>query len=58
MQDVPTNYDSDLFINIIREIEKYSPYKYVIENYFVKDEHQSEINTNFKIIADHIRNSS
>ncbi|UOE63769.1 alanine--tRNA ligase [Mycoplasmopsis bovis] len=55
MQDVPTNYDSDLFINIIREIEKYSPYKYVIENYFVKDEHQSEINTNFKIIADHIR---
>ncbi|QQH26490.1 hypothetical protein HYE11_02355 [Mycoplasmopsis bovis] len=55
MQDVPTNYDSDLFINIIREIEKYSRYKYIIENYFVKDEHQSEINTNFKIIADHIR---
>ncbi|WP_406617552.1 alanine--tRNA ligase [Mycoplasmopsis adleri] len=55
MQDVPTNYDSDLFINIIHEIEKYTPYKYDMDNYFKKDPKQTEINTNFKIIADHVR---
>ncbi|WP_029513217.1 alanine--tRNA ligase [Mycoplasmopsis primatum] len=58
MQDVPTNYDSDLFMNIIHEIEKYSPYKYKMDNYFIKDKEQTEINTNFKIIADHIRTAT
>lgn len=56
MQDAPTNYDSDLFINIIKEIEKYATVKYDIDNYFKKDKKQTEINTNFKVIADHIRN--
>ncbi|MBZ4195548.1 alanine--tRNA ligase [Mycoplasma sp. 1331] len=55
MQDVPTNYDSDLFQNIIHEVEKYTPYKYIINNYFEKNEEQTEINTSFKIIADHVR---
>ncbi|WP_338822953.1 alanine--tRNA ligase [Mycoplasmopsis felifaucium] len=55
MQDVPTNYDSDLFINIIHEIEKFTDLKYDINNYFTKDQKQTEINTNFKIIADHVR---
>lgn len=55
MQDAPTNYDSDLFINIIKEIEKYATVKYDIDNYFKKDKKQTEINTNFKVIADHIR---
>ncbi|WP_027120649.1 alanine--tRNA ligase [Mycoplasmopsis lipofaciens] len=55
MQDVPTNYDSDLFINIIHEIEKYTEYKYDVNNYFTNDLEQKEINTYFKVIADHIR---
>ncbi|QSF13987.1 alanine--tRNA ligase [Mycoplasma sp. Mirounga ES2805-ORL] len=55
LQDAPTNYDSDLFQPIIKEIEKYTEFKYDIENYFSKNKKQREINTNFKIIADHIR---
>ncbi|AIA29678.1 alanyl-tRNA synthetase [Mycoplasmopsis californica] len=55
MQDAPTNYDSDLFQNIIHEIEKFTEFKYDINNYFTKEPVQREINTNFKIIADHIR---
>lgn len=55
LQDAPTNYDSDLFLGIIREIEKYTNVKYDVENYFTKEEKQREINTCFKIIADHIR---
>lgn len=59
MQDAPTNYDSDLFLPIINEIEKYvsNEYRYRVDNYFVSKENliQTQINTNFKIIADHIR---
>lgn len=55
MQDVPTNYDTDLFLPIIHEIEKMTPYNYKIDNYFVKDQEQAKINTAFKIIADHMR---
>lgn len=55
MQDVPTNYDSDLFINIIKEVEKYTKYRYDVDNYFKNDKKQKEINTYFKIIADHAR---
>ncbi|QKT05583.1 alanine--tRNA ligase [Mycoplasma sp. OR1901] len=55
LQDAPTNFDTDLFLPIINKIEEYTSYKYVIENYFTKDPVQTEINTNFKIIADHMR---
>ncbi|UUD36460.1 alanine--tRNA ligase [Mycoplasmopsis citelli] len=55
LQDAPTNFDTDLFLPIIQEIEKYTPYQYKINNYFVKDEQQTLINTNFKVIADHMR---
>ncbi|MGL5204855.1 MAG: alanine--tRNA ligase, partial [Metamycoplasmataceae bacterium] len=55
MQDVPTNFDTDLFQDIIKEIEKYTKQKYVIENYFIKDLKQERINKNFKIISDHMR---
>ncbi|WGI36435.1 alanine--tRNA ligase [Mesomycoplasma lagogenitalium] len=55
MQNAPTNYDTDLFLPIIKEIEKLTPYKYKTENYFIKDENQEKINIKFKIIADHIR---
>jgi len=46
LQDVPTNYDTDLFIPIIREIEKISKQKYLIA-------HDKDVS--FRVIADHIR---
>lgn len=55
LQDAPTNYDTDLFLPIIREIEKYTSYKYDIDNYFKKDKEIAKINTAFKIVADHMR---
>ncbi|MGL5617455.1 MAG: alanine--tRNA ligase [Metamycoplasmataceae bacterium] len=55
MQDAPTNFDTDLFQNIIKEIEKYTKQKYVIENYFIRDLKQEKINKHFKIISDHMR---
>ncbi|MBF0848240.1 alanine--tRNA ligase, partial [Streptococcus danieliae] len=46
MQDVPTNFDTDLFIPIIRKIEEISGKKY-LEN--------EDCDVAFKVIADHIR---
>ncbi|WP_412031419.1 alanine--tRNA ligase [Metamycoplasma buccale] len=57
MQDAPTNFDTDLFLPIIHEVEKLTTFKYDINNYFIKDSTQEKINTYFKIIADHIRAS-
>ncbi len=54
-QDAPTNFDTDLFLPIIRTVEKMSNEQYVIENYFMNDPKQTEINKKFKIIADHSR---
>lgn len=55
LQDGPTNFDTDLFLPIIYEVEKISNYKYDIKNYFTKDAKQDVINKHFKIIADHMR---
>ena len=56
LQNTPTNYDTDLFLPIIKTIEKYSKsHKYDINAYFSKDKTQKEINRNFIIIADHIK---
>lgn len=46
MQDVPTNFDTDLFIPIIRKIEELSNEKYNVN---------AEKDVAFKVIADHIR---
>ena len=46
LQDVPTNFDTDLFIPIIREIENLSGAKYGVS---------TEQDVAFKVIADHIR---
>ena len=46
LQDVPTNFDTDLFIPIIREIEKLSGAKYGVSK---------EQDVAFKVTADHIR---
>lgn len=54
-QDVPTNFDTDLFLPIINEIEKISRQKYDTDNYFKENLEQRSINKKFKVIADHIR---
>lgn len=54
-QDVPTNFDTDLFQTIIHEIEKYSAKKYCINAYFKNDINQIKINFAYKVIADHFR---
>ncbi|MXR05884.1 alanine--tRNA ligase [Mycoplasma flocculare] len=55
LQDGPTNYDTDLFLPIIAEIEKNTDFHYDINNYFLKKPSQTKINTSFRIISDHIR---
>ena len=55
LQDGPTNFDTDLFLPIIKTIETLSGAQYKPENYFVQDPQQTIINKHFKIIADHIR---
>ena len=56
-QDVPTNFDTDLFQGIINSIEKISKYKYDINSFFTKNNNQKKINLNYKIISDHARAS-
>ena len=58
LQDVPTNYDTDLFIPIIKHIEQISGQQYKIENYFINNPKQKTINSYFRIIVDHIRAAS
>lgn len=55
LQDVPTNFDTDLFQAIIKKCEIFSQCHYDINNYFKNEPKQREINTAFKIISDHIR---
>ncbi|BAP39545.1 alanine--tRNA ligase [Metamycoplasma canadense] len=57
MQDAPTNFDTDLFLPIIKEVERLTNYHYDINNYFINDPNQTKINTWFRVIADHIRAS-
>ena len=57
LQDVPTNFDTDLFLPIINEIEKFSDLHYDMNAFFTKDPNQLEINRCFKVIADHIKSS-
>lgn len=54
-QEANTNFDTDLFLPIIGEIEKFSNQKYDIDNYFKKDSSQEKINFNYRVIADHLR---
>lgn len=50
-----TNFDSDLFIPLIETLQKSANVKYNADNYFVKDENQTKINTAYKVIVDHMR---
>ncbi|MHA3786410.1 alanine--tRNA ligase [Mycoplasma sp. Z244C] len=55
MQDAPTNFDTDLFLPIIHEIEKFTEFRYDVNNYFTKEPEQMFVNSCFKVIADHMR---
>lgn len=57
LQNTHTNFETDLFMPIIKEIEKISIYKYDVENYFKNNLEQNNINLNLKIISDHIRSA-
>lgn len=54
-QDAPTNFDTDLFMPLIKETEKLTGATYDKDNYFAGDKDQEKINKNFRIIADHLR---
>ncbi|AKX34616.1 alanyl-tRNA synthetase [Spiroplasma litorale] len=56
-QNTPTNFETDIFLPTIKELEKLSDnkFKYIYNDYQNIDENQTKINTAFKVIADHIR---
>ncbi len=56
-QDVPTDFDIDIFKPLISVIENYSEYKYDVDAYFSNDLEQKKINKNFRIIVDHFKAS-
>ncbi len=55
LQDGNTNFDTDLFVPIIKSVEKMTGKKYDGNAYFTQNEKQTKINKSFKIIADHMR---
>lgn len=55
LQNGITNFDTDLFLPIIHELENIAQISYNPKNYFLKNPEQTQINKNFKIIADHMR---
>ncbi|MGM9968368.1 MAG: alanine--tRNA ligase [Rummeliibacillus sp.] len=58
VQNVPTNFDTDLFMPIIEKIEEFANRKYKRPNEIDFNEifgSEEDINTPFKVIADHIR---
>lgn len=56
-QDVPTNFDTDLFQPIIKAVNKHSSKNYDMDNYFKKDHIQEKINFAYRVISDHLRAS-
>lgn len=55
IQDVPTNFDTDLFKPIIEAISTLTDCKYDQDNYFEPKPEQTKINYSYRIIADHIK---
>ncbi|TRX38845.1 alanine--tRNA ligase [Flavobacterium sp. ZT3R18] len=52
LQGVQSNYDTDVFTPIIREIETITGSKYTIK---AKDEAEDKVNIAIRVIADHVR---
>ncbi len=57
LQEVPTNYDTDLFLPLINELEKFTNKKYEVNAFFSNNQYQLEINRSFKVIVDHIKSA-
>lgn len=57
-QNTPTNFETDIFLPTIKEIENLCDFKYSIDNYLNPEVLQTKINTCFKVISDHIRATS
>lgn len=61
MQNVTSNYDTDVFTPLIREIETITGYKYTPNdvrtgrNLSVPNENQEKINIAIRVVADHVR---
>ena len=59
MQEVPTNYDTDFFINIINTAQNYAEnMKYDSEAYFGDDKKQKWVNRNYVVIVAHLKAST
>lgn len=58
-QDVPTNYDIDVFDNVKQEIQKYTENKYNKQLYFEKQKNPIDllINRAFNVIIDHFKSA-
>lgn len=54
LQNVATNFEIDIFQKIIKEIEKFTTFKYDV-NFYLATKKQKEINYAFRIIADHVK---
>ncbi|MDR6843942.1 alanine--tRNA ligase [Flavobacterium granuli] len=52
LQGVQSNYDTDVFTPLIREIETITGTKYTIK---AKDEEEEKVNIAIRVIADHVR---
>jgi alanyl-tRNA synthetase len=52
LQNVQSNYDTDVFTPLIREIETITGTKYTIK---AKDEAEDKVNIAIRVIADHVR---
>lgn len=55
IQEVPTNFDTDLFLPIIKEIQKFTTKTYNVDDYFLNDLEKHKIQISFRVIADHIK---
>lgn len=55
IQEVPTNFDTDLFLPIIKEIQKFTTKTYNVDDYFLNDLEKHKTQISFRVIADHIK---
>ena len=54
-QDVPTNFDTDLFQPIIKTIGQFTDKQYDVNAYFTKETKATSINFAYRVMSDHLR---
>ncbi len=55
LQNSPTNFDTDIFLKLIKIIEAFCPFKYDPNSYFTFDPQKVKEQSYFRIIADHFK---